>query len=325
MIKRRIPGTSMHKSTLLLLLLLATTGVSGKTLNGFKISDPLIPARLIQRGGPPRDGIPAIDAPRFIPAAGAHHVSDTDRVLGLVVGNKAKAYPIRILNYHEIVNDRFDETPIAVTFCPLCGTGIAFVARIDGSPRHFGVSGLLYNSDVLMYDRETDSLWSQILGKAVNGPAKGKALKPVPVIHTTWADWRQRHPDTLVLAEPRSFRRDYSVDPYPGYADSKRIWFPVAHRDRRYPAKSVIIGAMINGQPYAWPFAELPRDRQTLTDRIAGLEVTIEYDPATHAARVTDARGDEIPSFTAYWFAWVAFHPDTGVWKQSQDGSIRMR
>jgi len=293
---------------------LITTVATAKTMNGFKISDPLVPARLIQGGGPPRDGIPSIDAPRFVAADDAENISDTDRVLGLHVNNIAKAYPIRILNYHEIVNDRFATMPVAITFCPLCGTGIAFDAVVDGQARKFGVSGLLYNSDVLMYDRETESLWSQILGKAVNGPSKGQALNPVPVLHTTWADWRRRHPESLVLAEPRSFQRNYNVDPYLGYADSKKIWFPVANRDRRYPAKSVVIGAVIDGRAHAWPFAELPQEQQALTTHAEDIEVTINYDHGTRAARLTNAEGDEIPSFTVYWFAWVAFHPETDVW-----------
>ena len=306
---------SMKISSLLIVLLfLVATTVPAKDLNGFAISNPLVPADLIQRGGPPRDGIPSIDTPRFVAADAAQHISDDDRVLGININNIAKAYPIRILNYHEIVNDRFNATPITVTFCPLCGTGIAFNAVVDNLPRSFGVSGLLYNSDVLMYDRETESLWSQILGKAVNGPSKGEVLNPVPVLHTTWADWRRRHPDTLVLAEPRSTRRNYNVDPYVGYADSARVWFPVAHQDDRYPAKSVVIGAVIDGRPYAWPFAELPRKQHTLTDHIAGLDIKIEYDHETRAGRIMNAESNEIPSFTAYWFAWVAFHPDTDIW-----------
>jgi len=150
----------MRILSLPLALLLLTATASAKNLNGFSINNPLVSADLIQRGGPPRDGIPSIDAPRFVTAADAQHISATDRVLGLTVNNIAKAYPIKILNYHEIINDRFNTTPVAVTFCPLCGTGIAFIADIDNTTRSFGVSGLLYNSDVLMYDRETESLWS---------------------------------------------------------------------------------------------------------------------------------------------------------------------
>jgi hypothetical protein len=299
----------------LLALSLLTSAATAKKINGFTIKDPLIPTRLIKSGGPPRDGIPSIDTPQFLAATDAEIITDSDRVLGIRFKGIARAYPIKILNYHEIVNDEFASTPVTVTFCPLCGTGIAFLAVVDDMVRSFGVSGLLYNSDVLMYDRETESLWSQILGKAISGPSKGQTLDPVPVLHTTWADWRRRHPDTSILAVPRPISRNYTVDPYLGYADSKRIWFPVTRRDKRYPAKSVILGTVIDGQPHAWPFIELPSGQQVLTDHVAGHELTVEYDQTTYAARILNTQGDEIPSFTAYWFAWAAFHPDTSIWQ----------
>ncbi len=297
-------------------LLLASTPGAAKQLNGFEIRDPLVPMKLIKSGGPPRDGIPAIDAPRFVDASDSDHLTDSDRVLGIQVNGIARAYPIRILNYHEIVNDRFGELPVAVTFCPLCGTGIAFNAAVAGQARSFGVSGLLYNSDVLMYDRQSESLWSQILGQAISGPAKGQLLTTLPVRHTTWADWLRRHPDTQVLAEPRWSGRNYNVDPYLGYADSSRVWFPVAKRDKRYPSKAVVVGVVLDGATRAWPFIELPQDQQAITDEIAGQVVTVEYDLVARAARVIDSDGNEIPSFTAFWFAWVAFHPDTGIYKR---------
>lgn len=301
-----------------LLLVIAPTIVDARRdqINGFDLSNPLVPRKLIKRGGPPRDGIPSINNPRFVSAEDADHLVDTDRVLGLSLNGVAKAYPIKILNYHEIVNDYFDDRAVAVTFCPLCGSGIAFDAEVDGLRLEFGVSGLLYNSDVLMYDRQTESLWSQIMGQAVTGDARGTTLAAVPVRHTTWADWLRRHPDSVVLEEPRFIRRDYAVDPYLGYAQSKRLWAPVAYRDKRYQTKEVVIGAVINGQPHAWPFAELPDDRSRVETPIGGTSVTLEYDLATQSARVVNAEDAEIPSFTAFWFAWVAFHPDTGVYQQ---------
>lgn len=297
-----------------LLLVAVTFSAQADRLNGFDLSDPLVPRKLIRAGGPPRDGIPSIDAPRFIKAGEAHKLRDTDRVLGVTIKGLAKAYPVKVLNYHEIVNDRFGQLPVAVTFCPLCGSGVAFDARVHGEAREFGVSGLLYNSDVLMYDRASDSLWSQILGQAVTGPARGTELQTVPVRHTTWGEWRRRHPATLVLAEPRFAGRNYNVDPYVGYAESARIWAPVAHRDNRYRPKEVVVGAVANGEARAWPFAELPDDRSVVTDSIGGQTVRLEYDHAAQAAALLDEDGQEIPSFTAFWFAWVAFHPDTSVY-----------
>ena len=231
----------MNRALIAACLLVITAAAPARTLNGFVLDDALVPAAQIKSGGPSRDGIPALFAPNFIAANAADFLRPDDRVLGVTLNGIAKAYPIRILNYHEVVNDRFKGTPVAVTFCPLCGSGVVFHAEAGGQVRAFGVSGLLYNSDVLMYDRQSESLWSQLMGQAISGPAKGTRLTPLPVRHTTWRDWRGRHPDTVVLKPPRAYGRNYNVDPYLGYADSDRIWFPVAHRDRRSRSTEVVL------------------------------------------------------------------------------------
>jgi len=170
-----------------------------RVLNGFDLSAALVPPAAIEAGGPPRDGIPAIDQPRFVDA-GRARLADADRILGIARNGIARAYPVRILNWHEIVNDRLGDEPIAVTYCPLCGTGIAFDARVGEQVARFGVSGLLFNSDVLLYDQRTESLWSQIMAKAIAWPLKGTTLTSVPIAHASWAAWRTRHPRTEVLS-----------------------------------------------------------------------------------------------------------------------------
>ncbi len=221
----------------------------------------------------------------------------------------AKAYPIAILNYHEIVNDSFGDEPIVVTYCPLCGTGMAFEASIAGERRIFGVSGLLYNSDVLLYDRNSETLWSQLMLKAVAGPLKGTPLKMVTASHTTWADWRRRHPETRVLSEDTGFRRNYGDDPYPGYESSRRVIFPVSSRDRRYHPKERVIGLLVNGRAKAYPFVELDRAGGRVEDVFAERSLTVEFDAEHQTGRVVDAKGQEVPTVIAYWFAWRAFHP----------------
>lgn len=283
--------------------------------NGFDLSDSLVPVASILSGGPPRDGIPAIDDPRFLPAAKATELDDGDRVLGISRNGVSKAYPIAILNWHEIVNDRFDTEGIVISFCPLCGSGVAFRANVAGKNLHFGVSGLLYNSDVLLYDRETNSLWSQLLGKAISGPRRGTALEQIPMSHTTWGDWRRRHPSTRVLSRETGYRRDYDRDPYAGYVDSRGVYFPVAHKDPRYHPKERVIGIEIAGVAKAYPFSELARSGGRIEDRIATREIVIEYDDDLQAGSVRDRDGGEIVSTTAFWFAWYAFHPDTQVYR----------
>lgn len=223
-----------------------------------------------------------------------------------------------ILSYHEIVNDAFGTERVAVTFCPLCGTGIVFDASVGGEPLSFGVSGLLYNSDVLMFDRETGSLWSQILATAVAGRMAGTKLDMVPVRYTTWGDWRDAHPQTEVLSIDTGHSRRYYRDPYRGYADTSRIWFPVTSRDARLDEKTVVVGLEFNGVFKAYPFEMLPEGQSEILDVVGGVEVAISYDREAASAEVRDSSGNVIPTFTAFWFAWAAFHPETLVYGLGQ-------
>ncbi len=284
------------------------------TMNGFQVGGASIPVDEIRHGGPPRDGIPAIDAPRFVPAHEAGFLKPADRVLGVARGGIARAYPIAILNWHEVVNDHFDGEPVAVTFCPLCGTGMAFGARVAGRDLAFGVSGLLYNSDVLLYDRQTESLWSQIMAEAVAGPMQGTKLDFLPTAHTTWAEWRERHPHSEVLSPDTGFRRDYGRDPYADYVDSEDLMFPVRFRDERFHPKEQVIGVSVDGRHKAYLFSRLMHvGGDQIEDEIAGQRIRIEFDAEARTGRVLDAHGNELPSLIAFWFAWFAFHPDTAV------------
>jgi hypothetical protein len=288
-------------------------GAPAGTLNGFELSGALVPTDAIAAGGPPRDGIPAIDRPRFVDAARSG-LQANDRVLGLRLGGEARAYPVRILNWHEIVNDRVAGRAVAVTYCPLCGTGIAFDARVAGGDARFGVSGLLYNGDVLLYDRGTQSLWSQIMGRAISGRLKGTPLIGLPLAHTSWADWRRREPPTRVLSTDTGFVRDYARDPYEGYEAVPQLMFDVQHRDERVYMKEWVLGVVVDGQAKAYPFERLARRlgrEGTLPDRVAGSAVTIRYDAGHRTAEAFDADGRPLPAVMAHWFAWVAFHPRT--------------
>ena len=295
--------------------LLASTAAAALTMNGFEIGpDALVPANRIHAGGPPRDGIPAITAPKFEPGRTSREVAADEWVLGIAWNGVTKAYPIAIMNYHEIVNDRFGGEPVIVTFCPLCGSGIAYSARVDGRVLHFGVSGLLYNSDVLLYDRETGSLWSQMLSQAVTGPLKGSRLEMLPLVQTPWSAWLAQHPDTLVLSRDTGYERDYDRDPYSGYQDSSGVWFPVTRKDPRYHPKERVIGIGIDGRFKAYPMAELSRAGNRFRDRFAGRELEVRIDGPGQVRFFLDD-GSELPGIPSYWFAWYAFHPDTEVFQ----------
>jgi len=285
--------------------------------NGFDLSGALVPVAQIEAGGPMRDGIPAINHPRFIGASQADFLNGNDRVLGINLHGQQKAYPVRILNYHEIVNDRVGDMAVVVSYCPLCGTGMAFLAGRGGKDFDFGVSGLLYNSDVLLYDRQTESLWSQLRKQAIAGPLKGQHLQQVPLEHTSWSDWRARYPQTQVLSTDTGYQRDYTRSPYAGYAGSEHLMFDVAHLDRRFHPKEQVLGVELNGKARAYPFSVLSRGPAQIQDQLGGETIRIVFDAVHRNGRVY--AGDRlIPSTTGFWFAWAAFHPDTEVYQPGQ-------
>lgn len=282
--------------------------------NGFDLSGALIPENEIMHGGPPRDGIPAIHNPKFLPATEVKFLNPKDRVLGVFHNGVAKAYPVLILNYHEIVNDNFSGDAVVVSFCPLCGTGMVFKATVKGVDRKFGVSGLLYNSDMLLYDLESESLWSQIMMQSVAGPLKGALLEPMLVANTSWQDWKNRYPTTKVLSRDTGFNRDYNRSPYPGYSQSETVMFPVSSFVAKYHPKEKVIGLQVGNSYKAYPFSELAKaDKQVIRENFAGKKFTVKFDSKNRTGAIYNEKGVEIPSLISYWFAWIAFHPESVV------------
>ena len=284
--------------------------------NGFDLTGSLIPIDKILHGGPPKDGIPSIDQPKFIKANKASFLSTADRIIGINMNGTQRAYPIKILNWHEIVNDKIGNRAIAVTYCPLCGTGVVYDASIKGQASQFGVSGLLYNSDVLLYDRQTHSLWSQILSKAISGKQKNTKLKIISSSHTSWEKWKKQYPNTLVLSTKTGYQRNYSRSPYGDYNQNEVTYFPVSAKSKRYHPKERVLGISINGIHKAYPFTELARNKtSSITDQFAGRSLHISFDIANRDGKITDQQGNIIPSINSFWFAWYAFHSDTKVYK----------
>jgi len=294
-----------------------STCVQAESKNGFELSQASISSDQIFQGGPPRDGIPAINAPKFIPANQATFLNENDRILGLAVGHEIKAYPVKIMNWHEIVNDQTAGKNIAITFCPLCGTGMAFDAQIGDQELVLAVSGLLYQSDVLLYDRQTESLWSQIMSEAISGPMKGKKLKQLNLEHTSWKDWLKRYPTTKVLSTETTFMRDYGRNPYAGYESSKKLYFNVKHTAPSiFHPKEQVLGIELDGQFKVYPFTELSKKKMsTFEDTFAGTTLKIHWNEQARSAYITNKKGDKLVSTTAFWFAWFTFHPNTLVYK----------
>ncbi len=206
--------------------------------------EPLIPPDLILSGGPPPDGIPPIDEPTFEPADRVGWLEDDEPVLSLTVGGETRAYPLQVMTWHEIVNDTVGGVPVAVTYCPLCNSGVAFEREVDGRTLSFGTSGMLYADNLVMYDRQTESLWPQLTGQASIGVLTGAELTAIPMGIVAWDDFREANPGSLVLSRETGFDRPYGRNPYVGYDDPDGgLLFGVPGRpDERLPLKERVVG-----------------------------------------------------------------------------------
>jgi hypothetical protein len=288
--------------------------LQAQTKKGFDLSKASIDLEEIVAGGPPKDGIPSIDHPKFIPVNSVDYLLDEDIVIGLVRENTARAYPTRILVWHEIVNDIIDGEAVAVTYCPFCGTSMVFEREIDDRVRTFGVSGLLYRSDVLMYDRESESLCSQLAMRSVSGAAEGTELTWLPSEHLTWEAWREKYPYGKVLSLDTGFDRNYGGEAYASYFSSEETMFPVPHTRRELSNKTWIIGVVIDGKAKAYPLSDLPSDK-VIKDKVGNQQFLVRYDEEKRFPQITDPEGEQIPSVMVFWFAWQAFYPETELWK----------
>ncbi len=274
----------------------------------------------ILSGGPPKDGIPAIDKPSFVPAAGETRLADNEPVITLEIdGAPARAYPIRYLIWHEIVNDTVAGIPVAVTYCPLCNSAQVFDRRTAHGTLSFGVSGKLRNSDLVMYDRQTESWWQQATGEAIVGTLTGTTLRQLPAWMESWAQFRTRNPDALVMDEPR-FRRSYGFNPYQGYDRAPR---PFLYNGENPPHGIAPLARVVRVGEHAWPLARL---RKEGTIREAGVVITWESGQASAldaaeiargrdvgTVRVRDAQGRDLPHDVMFAFAFHAFWPE-GKW-----------
>ena len=239
-----------------------------------------VPLSEISSGGPGKDGIPPIDDPAFITSdEAAAYLDDRKPVVVVEVNGEAKAYPIEILVWHEIVNDTIGGVPVTVTFCPLCNTAIAFDRRLDGTTYDFGVSGNLRYSDLIMYDRQTESWWQQITGTAIVGELTGKKLTTVPASIVSFADFRSTHPEGPVLSRETGNPRSYGRNPYLGYDDISRSPFLFYEEvDGRLPAMERVVTVSLNGEDAAYPFNVLAEQR-VVEDSVGGEPIVVFHQP----------------------------------------------
>lgn len=292
----------------------------------------LIDVDEVQSGGPSKDGIPVLVDPAFSEAAKAGYLNPDDRVIGVEINGEARAYPLRILIWHENANDTLGGRPIAVTYCPLCNSAFVFDRNIGGQVREFGISGRLYRSNVLMYDRQADtkdeSLWSQLQMRAVVGPAaeEGLEMKLLPSEMTTWADWRARHPQTTVLTESTGHRRDYSRNPYASYFKNDRIGYGTHGPSKRRPDvknKDMVAIVEAGGERRAYVVKDVAKaagSEGSILDELGGIPIRLVYVEAANSIRVEYAGKagasdpPEIRTAYSFWFAWEDLSPGTDLW-----------
>ncbi len=283
--------------------------------NGFDLSNAVLSVNDIVSGGPKRDGIPTLSNPKFESASEADWLKPDDAVIGVYIDGEARAYPVKILNWHEGVNDQIGERAFVVTFCPLCGSGMVFSRKMDDETLDFGISGLLYNSDLLLYDRQSESLWSQLEMKAISGPKVNTPLELLASYQLSWLDWKRKYPETKVLSKNTGFSRDYDREPYQGYSSNNRLLFAVKNRDSRLANKDEVVGVEVNGHFKAYPLKKLRNMGENLfSDKIGEVTVQLEFLPESNALIVMNEAKELIASTKLYWFAWYAFHPDTEVY-----------
>lgn len=277
-----------------------------------------VPLDQIIGGGPPKDGIPSIDKPKFTAAGRAESLKADDLGLAYSDGPTDRFYPFQILVWHEIVNDNVNGKRVLITYCPLCLSGVVFDPLVAGKRVEFGTSGKLWNSNLVMYDRSTNSLWSQILGEAIVGERTGDKLAVLPSDITKFGDWTKLHPNGEVLSRNTGFDRAYGVDPYGDYYTTPGTYFPVNHKDDRLSEKDLILGIVIDGKAKAY-FPPAVKRAGQVNDHLAGRQIIAQYDNNVDAMRLFERQADgslkRLNPFAAFWFSWVAVHPDTELYK----------
>jgi hypothetical protein len=331
----------------------------------------VVPLDEIVSGGPPKDGIPAIDHPSFESVQDADDwLEDPEPVAVVRIGEGVKAYPLRILIWHEIVNDEVGGQPVAITFCPLCNTTLAFDRRFDGQLLDFGTTGRLRHSDLIMYDRQTETWWQQATGEGIIGEYAGEKLAFIPAPVLSWGDVKEQTPGAQVLSRDTGHRREYGRNPYEGY-DRRRGPISVLFRgkeDDRLPAMERVVALQADRSSLAIPFSSLERER-VVHVRFDERELVVFWAPGTSSAldagrlwqgkdvgssavfeaRLGDrdlhfkpardgrfkdretasvwnlageaiqgplrgSRLDPVAHGNHFWFAWIAFKPETVIW-----------
>lgn len=281
----------MGRLSLIIALALGSFACGGGQLDSFTSSTSggascLIPSSQLVSGGPGRDGIPALNNPRRVSAGAADSfLSPTTLVLGVVFGGEARAYPHNIFWWHEIVNDTVGGRPIALSYCPLTGSGMVYDPVIGGQTLNFGVSGLLFDNNLVLFDRASDSLWSQMRVEGICGRFASTQPALLPLVQSTWAAWKAMHPDTSVISFDQGFSRNYNQYPYGTYDQigDNSLLFPQSFIDPRRPLKELVLGITQGAISKAYPYGELG-PRSVVNDVVGARGIAVVFDEAAQMA-----------------------------------------
>jgi len=289
----------------------------------------LIDLNDIKSGGVPKGGIgvdrgiPALarENIKFVNFDKVDYIEDNELVLFLDYNGEKRIYPLQIMVWHEIANDEINGKPVAVTYCPLCGSGIAYEGTVERNGErvktNFGTSGKLYNSNLIMYDQLTDTFWTQIDGLAVTGELVGQELIGISIDTVVWRDLKdfgEVSGDVKVLSQDTGIDRNYGNDPYGNYYEDSFLFFSVNDRDDRIFSKTVVFGIEVNDEFKAYQEDDLIEEG-TIKDNVGGVDIEVKRKRSGVVEITNLETGEEIIKERDFWFAWYAFHPDTDLWE----------
>jgi len=279
-----------------------------------------IPLEEILSGGPPKDGIPSIDNPKFVSIVDANDwLTDEEPGIAFSRGNTHRFYPYRIIVWHEIVNDTIEGERVLVTYCPLCLTGFVLDPLVQGERVEFGTSGKLWRSNLVMYDRKTDSLWSQVLAEAIVGEMTGAKLAILPSDQMLYRNWKKKFPQGEVLSQDTGATRFYGQNPYGDYFSATGLALSLANpKDTRLANDAFVFGIVINERAKAYS-TEAVKAQGTVEDSFEGTDLVLRYDKELDVVRMykkgSGGEEERINPISGFWFSWAAAHPDTELYK----------
>lgn len=279
-----------------------------------------IPLDEIVGGGPPKDGIPSIDNPKFISTDEANDwLDDSEPGIAFSRGSTNRFYPYQILVWNEIVNDTVEGERVLVSYCPLCLSGLVFDPLVKGERVEFGTSGKLWKSNLVMYDRKTDSLWPQVLGEAVVGEMTGTKLRVLPSDQVRYGNWKKKFPNGQVLSRDTGTFRNYGSNPYGDYFAVTNLSLSLTNpTDTRLPNDALILGMVVGEKAKAYSI-EAVKEKGIVEDTFGGRNFVLRYDSELDVTQIferfSDGSETRVNPFSAFWFSWAAAHPDTEVYK----------